>query len=57
MILIFYLTKTLLDKNDKVLLHLLGIALTVLLVSLLFIAFANLYFIYGKTKGLAISCY
>jgi len=32
-----------------------GIALTVLLVSLLFIAFANLYFIYGKTKELAIA--
>jgi len=32
-----------------------GIALTVLLVSLLFVSFANLYFIYGKTKELAIA--
>ncbi|PRR81460.1 FtsX-like permease family protein [Clostridium vincentii] len=44
------------DKSDKVAYYTFsGIALTVLLVSLLFIAFANLYFIYGKTKELAIA--
>lgn len=44
------------DKSDKVAYYTFsGIALTVLLVSLLFVAFANLYFIYGKTKELAIA--
>ncbi|MGG7178755.1 hypothetical protein ACQPU1_14230 [Clostridium paraputrificum] len=41
--------------NDEAYIVFSGIAFIILIVSLLFIAFANLYFIYGKTKELAIA--